>query len=58
MRTITVDEVTADWIDTVKKETGVIGVDHGTEVMCDDENAIVHMYIAWTRLKRVEEALR
>lgn len=58
MRTIIVDDTVAEWIDLVKKERGIIGYDHGNPIQCDDENAIIYMYIAYLQLKKVQEALR
>jgi len=57
MRTIIVSDTIAEWIDAVKKDTGRIGVDHGRDVMCEDADAIMYMYVSWQRLKHVEEAL-
>jgi hypothetical protein len=58
MKTIIVDDTVAGWIDLVKKEKGIIGYDRGTPIPCDDENAIMYMYIAYNQIKKVQKALQ
>ena len=58
MRTITVSDTVARYIDLVKDETGYIDVIEGKGVECDDEIAISTMYDAYVKLNKIYKIVR
>ena len=58
MPTIEVDDVIYEWLQKVKKAEGVQGIKNGLPRLCDDNDAILHMYSAWQQMNKIRDIVR